>query len=96
LITSRGRIKFTFFAVWQSFIFCKVNRLQILPVRVCKSRAYVLARFARVALASFKCELDTTTASILRPQTPEPAFCHQIRANIAALRFSALISRREI
>jgi len=51
----------------------------------------------------FKCELDAQTASVLRQQMQKSAFCRQIsssprpnRANIVALRFSALISRREI
>ena len=51
--------------------FCKVNRLQILPVRVRKSRVYVLERFVRVASASFRCELDAQTASVLHPQMPK-------------------------
>jgi len=73
LITSHGRIKFTAFAVSQSFIFLQGksfanftrSRPQVSRLRfgtLCQSRFGV-----------FLCELDAQTASVLSPQTQKLA-----------------------
>nr|WP_314390323.1 hypothetical protein [uncultured Campylobacter sp.] len=47
--------------------------MQILPVRVRKSRAYVFGALCQSRFGVFLCELDAQTASVLSPQTQKPA-----------------------
>jgi len=104
LITSRGRIKFTAFLAWQSFIFLQGKiACKFYPFASASLALTFLARFARAASAFFYASLAPKPSPFYARKCLKPHFAVKFRldpahcrADIAALRFSALISRREI
>ena len=99
LITLHRRIKFTIFAIWQSFIFLQGKSPADLSVRVRKSRAYVFGELCQSRFGVFYASLTPKPSPFYARKCQNPRFAVIFRlgrADIAALRFSALISRREI